>query len=929
MAGFVARVLVIAGAYFGSAKLGLTLAYEQGNVTAVWPPTGIALAALVLWGSRFWPGVFLGALLANATTDVPGLTSFGIATGNTLEALTGAYILARIDFRPSLSRVRDVVALVLGPAVVSTAVAATIGNVSLLLAGEIDADRFTFFWRLWWLGDMGGDLLVAPVLLLLGSTRRWPQLTRWRIAEACGLTVLVVIVSGFALSPEATLAFLVFPALVVATLRFRQTGAAMASLLVALIAIWITERGDGPFASGTRDENLLHSQLFCGVAALTALLLAAVLAERKRSADSQRFLADTSRLLARSLNLDRTLNEVARSAVPNLADGCVVFGLDESETLEPLATAFADQRRSLRTSDAAVAEVIRTGRPELHSDVMIAPLRARGRMLGALALVATSPRRSFDSADLGVVEDLADRCALAVDNARLYRHEHQVAESLQRSLLPDRLPALAGLEFAARYLPGGPGVEVGGDWYDVIRNPDGELVLVIGDVAGRGVRAASTMGQLRTAARAYALEGHPPAAVLAGVNRLAHAAGSRDMATALCLAYDPASGRLRTANAGHMPPIVISERGAVRSLDGAVALPLNVDASVPFVEAEAVVEPGSTVLLYTDGLIERRGQTLSDSVRELERALEAAPRGAEALCGFIEERARIDDGPPDDVALLAFHVLPLRGKPLQLRFPARPEAIADVRHSLARWLDQNGATADEAASIVLACGEACANAVEHAYGAADAEVEVAAAVSNGLVTLSVRDSGRWRPPRGDHRGRGLSLMHALMDDVTVDHADAGTTVRLALRLGDSSGAPAARPSVTTRTTSIPARDAIDDLIQGDASVRLAREGGLLTATVEGEIDLANARALFGRVVASLDNRALGLIVDLSGTRYLDSSGLQALLDLRQRAQIRGQQLRVVAPANSPPRRVIEAVGAQGALHLCGELAEARAAFRSG
>ncbi|HKP89512.1 MAG TPA: SpoIIE family protein phosphatase, partial [Thermoleophilaceae bacterium] len=556
---------------------------------------------------------------------------------------------------------------------------------------------------------------------------------------------------------------------------------------------------------------------------------------------------------------------------------------------------------------------------------VIAPMRARGRTLGALALVATDPGRPFEAADLGVVEDLADRCALAVDNARLYRHEHQVAESLQRSLLPDRLPALAGLEFAARYLPGGPGVEVGGDWYDVIRSPDGELILVIGDVAGRGVRAASTMGQLRTAARAYALEGHSPAAILAGVNRVAHAAELRDMATALCLAYNPATGRLRTANAGHMAPIVISERGEVRSLDGATALPLNVDASVRFVEADAVVDPGSTVLLYTDGLIERRGETLSDSVRELERALEAAPQGAEALCGFIAERARADDGPPDDVALLAFRVQQLRGAALQLRFPAQPEALADVRHSLERWLDQNGATREESAAVVLASGEACANAVEHAYGAADADVEVAATAAGGTVRVSVRDSGRWRPPRGGDRGRGVDMMRALMDDATVAHGDDGTTVELALRLLNPSGAPPAHPSVTTTTTTR-ARDTIDELIQGDAAVRMARESEVLTATVEGEIDLANSRALLDRVVAALDNRVTGLIVDLSETRFLDSSGLQALLDMRRRTRVRGQHMRVVVPANSPVRRVIEAVGAQQALNLCGELSEARASF---
>jgi anti-anti-sigma factor len=951
--GFVARVLLIAGVYFGSAKLGLALAYEQGNVTAIWPPTGIALAALVIWGYRFWPGVALGALLANATTDVPALTTLGISVGNTLEALVGAALLARFDFRPSLARVRDVLALVLCAAVLSTMVSATIGNASLLLGGEIEAERFAFFWRLWWLGDMGGDLLVAPVLMLLASRRAWPDLGPRQLVEAGALVVLVLVVSVLALSPETPLAFLAFPALVIATLRFRQFGAAVASLLVALVAVWLTARGEGPFVGGGQDEDLLASQLFCGVGALTALLLAAVLTERKRVEDTQRFLAETSRLLVSSLDLDQTLDEVAHSAVPDLADSCIIYLLDEGRALQPVALAVANAsdekgllelvRRDPPDPDgpSAIAQVVRSGRSELHRDTgrslppirgsrsaVVVPLQARGRTFGALALVSTDAERRFEEADLRIAEDLANRCALAADNARLYRHEHSVAETLQRSLLPDRLPVVAGVEFAARYLPGGAGVDVGGDWYDAIQNPDGELVLVIGDVAGRGVRAASTMGQLRTAARAYALEGHSPTAVLEAVNRLAHATELREMATALCLAYDPATGRLRIASAGHLPPILISSRGDVRSLQGAVSMPLNVDATVRFKETEEKLEPGSTVLLYTDGLIERRGETLSDGLQDLEFAVAGAPRGADALCAYIAEHA-LGEGLPDDVALLAFHVLPLRGERLQLRVPARPEALADVRRSLGRWLDEQGAGAEEAFSLVLATGEACANSIEHAYGPVDADLEVAAVLEDGSVKISVRDFGRWRPPRGENRGRGLLLMRELMDDVAVSREDEGTTVQLSRRLANSADAQPARPALARphRARGQDMSSARHDRIQGNAAVRLSREDEIVIAALVGEIDMANAEAVFGQVATALDNRAVGLILDLSPTRYLDSSGLQALLDLLQRTRVRGQEVRVVAPVNSAPRRLIEVVGAQDSVPLHAALPEARAALR--
>jgi anti-anti-sigma factor len=964
--GYVARVLLIAGAYFASAKLGLALAYAQGNVTAVWPPTGIALGALVIWGFRFWPGVALGALLANATTDVPALTTLGIAAGNTLEALAGAALLSRFDFRPSLDRVRDVFVFVLGAAVVSTTVSATVGNASLLLGGEIDADRFGFFWRLWWLGDMGGDLLVAPVLMLVASRVAWPQLTRPRVLEAAALVGLVVAVSVLALSPETPLAFLAFPGLVIAALRFRQIGAAVASLIVAFVAVWITARGGGPFAGGGKDENLLESQLFCGVGALTTLLLAAVLTERKRAEDTQRFLAETSKVLVASLDLDRTLDAVAQAAVPDLADWCIVFVLDEADVLRPVAIAHADPtreaqlwelaRRDPTDSDgpSAIAHVVSTARSQLLDEApafllpaatrseqedlfrelgfrsaAVVPLRARGRTLGGLALVSTESARRFEDADLRVAEDLANRCALAADNARLYRHEHSVAETLQRSLLPDRLPDIVGVELAARYLPGGAGVDVGGDWYDAIQSPDGTVNLVIGDVAGRGVRAAATMGQLRTAARAYTLEGSSPATILGMVNRLAHAAGFSDMATALCVAYDPTTCRVRIANAGHLPPLVVSSSGDVRRLEVAGSLPLNVEASARYTETEHQLEPGDTLFLYTDGLVERKHETLFAGIRDLERAAAEAPSGAGRLCDHIADRVLGDAERADDVALLAFQALPAHSEALHLRVPARPEVIADVRHALRRWLEHVGATDEEAYSVVLAAGEACANSVEHAYGPGEAELEVVASVDAGAVKLTVHDFGRWRAPRGEHRGRGLEIMRATMDDVAVNHRGDGTVVQMSRRLANAADEPQRRRQPRAgwaRSAPRPPSDTSGPSVVGEATLRVSRDDDVVMATLDGEIDMANAQDVFGRITAALDNRARGLVLDLSTTRYLDSSGLQALLQLGRRTRSRGQELRVVAPLDSAPRRLLELVGAQDSIALHAAVAEAMSGF---
>ena len=192
---YAVKVALVAAAYYGSAKLGLKLAFESGSVTAVWPPTGIALAAVVLWGYRIWPGVALGAFLANSWTGVPIYGVVGITVGNTLEALVGAFLLLRFaDFRPSLERVRDVLALVGLAAVFSTTISATIGVLSLLASDQISSGQFGSVWRTWWLGDLSGDLIVAPALFVAAT--HWPfRRAPGRPLEAVALLALVVGIS--------------------------------------------------------------------------------------------------------------------------------------------------------------------------------------------------------------------------------------------------------------------------------------------------------------------------------------------------------------------------------------------------------------------------------------------------------------------------------------------------------------------------------------------------------------------------------------------------------------------------------------------------------------------------------------------------------------------------------------------------------------
>jgi anti-anti-sigma factor len=292
-AGYLLQIVALTAAYTVSGKLGLKLAFESKSVTAIWPPTGIALAALVLGGLRLWPGVALGALLTNLGTGISALTLAGIVSGNTLEALVGAFLLVRVvRFRPSLQRLRDVFALVVFGAVISTAVSASIGVSSLLIGGAISSAHFASVWRTWWLGDMGGDLIVAPPILIAASRRAFSGLPG-RAIEAVALTLLLLGLSVFVFTQSTSVVYVLFPLLIWAALRFWQPGAAFGSLLVAAVAVTFTANGEGPFAMSDPDERLLLAQTFTAVAAIGALVLAAATSQRRRAENAERQIAET------------------------------------------------------------------------------------------------------------------------------------------------------------------------------------------------------------------------------------------------------------------------------------------------------------------------------------------------------------------------------------------------------------------------------------------------------------------------------------------------------------------------------------------------------------------------------------------------------------------------------------------------------------
>jgi serine phosphatase RsbU (regulator of sigma subunit)/anti-sigma regulatory factor (Ser/Thr protein kinase) len=404
-----------------------------------------------------------------------------------------------------------------------------------------------------------------------------------------------------------------------------------------------------------------------------------------------------------------------------------------------------------------------------------------GRVIGVLQ-VGTSEGRTFTSDDAQLLQLAADRLAVAIDRARLNEHAHHIAATLQRSLLPSNIPEVSGLALATRYQPGADGTQVGGDLYDVVPYSDGRVGLAIGDVVGHGIEAASLMGQLRNSLRAYALEDDRPERVVERLNRLMHHWQQDRIATLIYLVINPRNGHMTFASAGHLPPLVCGPDGTARYLAGGEFVPLGVLPYGGFTAGEAFIEPGSTILLYTDGLVEERGVSIEDGLERLRAAIEVAPDDPHAMCDHLLATVPPAGAINDDVALLATRLLPVDQGALELRLPAEPASLALMRRALERWLAAVGVNDDASYEIKVACGEACMNAVEHAYPPGDGDFVVRAVNVDGEVEIEVRDFGFWRPPRGSsERGRGLELMRRLMDSIKVVPGPEGTTVHLRRR----------------------------------------------------------------------------------------------------------------------------------------------------
>jgi serine phosphatase RsbU (regulator of sigma subunit)/anti-sigma regulatory factor (Ser/Thr protein kinase) len=689
--------MFVAVTYYASARLGLSLSLVEANVTPLWPPTGVAVAALLVLGRGIWPAVAVAAFAVNVPISETPLAAAATALGNTLAPYLAVVLLRRIRFRRDLARQRDALALIFIGALAAMVVSATIGAATLVSAGTISLAELPTAWTVWWTGDAMGVLIVAPFLLsipLSWQRERWP-LRRWLEAAAFLLATTGII--AWAVQRRLPILFIVLAVIWWAAWRLELRGAAPAALIASLAATWAAVRDLGPFSGLSVLERMGVLQSFNVCVALSSFVFAAIVSERRREA--------------------RELLEVAAQ-------------LEERV-----------QQRTLQLSTAN-ARLVQEVRERSQAQRQLTEEEARAR------------------------------------------REHEIAETVQRSLLPDRITGLPGVDIAARYVPATSDVQVGGDWYDVIPLPDGLVGLVIGDVAGHGLHAAATMVQVRMGLRAYALQDPAPASVMSGVHRLVSQLSVPQMVTLLYLVHDPATGSLRFSNAGHPPALVVRD-GEGTYLAGALSPPLGVTSEALFTEATHELPAGATLLLYTDGLVERRGVSMTDGLDrladEVSRSVRATPgEDLDTLCDHVLSAMVDRDQVGDDVALVLLRPAVAANSRLSLHLPAEARMLVQVRGAVRRWLRESGIADEDAAEILVACGEACANAVQHAYSGAatPGPLTVEAHVEGATLELQVRDQGRWRAPVDRGGGWGLELMRGLMDDVQVEQTATGTTVHL-------------------------------------------------------------------------------------------------------------------------------------------------------
>ena len=457
-------------------------------------------------------------------------------------------------------------------------------------------------------------------------------------------------------------------------------------------------------------------------------------------------------------------------------------------------------------ADSPLAEAVRTGkmilletpseferrypslagaRVPLSHGLAALPLRSSGRTLGVLGL-SFSVAGVLSPMDTELLGAIADLGAQALDRSLAYEAEHRIADRLQRALLTTRVPQVRGFEIATCYRPAVSGMEIGGDWWDVLLLDEHRLAVITGDVVGRGLEASATMGQLRSAARALAKDAGGPARLLERLDGFVETLEIARFTTIACAEVNIQTGEIVYACAGHPPPLVVGLGGQSRFLNDGRSTPLGLTQGPPRTNGHAQLRVGEVLVLYTDGLIERRSESLDIGLARLKdesRRIIQGPRASDAWPDAIAD-ALVEGsaGRPDDVCVITVGRTAEQGKHFSRRVRCEPSMLRPLRQDLTLWLQHLGVASDRVGEVVLACGEACSNAVEHAYygRASPGYLQIDSVYSDADdLLVEVRDFGSWRvPPAPGNRGRGRAIMEAIASEFELDSRSTGTTVKI-------------------------------------------------------------------------------------------------------------------------------------------------------
>ncbi|EUA26223.1 MULTISPECIES: SpoIIE family protein phosphatase [Mycobacterium] len=488
-----------------------------------------------------------------------------------------------------------------------------------------------------------------------------------------------------------------------------------------------------------------------------------------------------------------------------------------------------------------------------------------------------------------------------------YRNVRDSATVMQQALLAPSVPVIPGADVTAQYLVAAEDTAAGGDWFDAIPLGD-RLVLVVGDVVGHGVEAAAVMSQLRTALRMQVVAGYPIAEALEAVDRFRKHVPGSNTATICVGALDFGTGEFRYCTAGHPPPLLVTSEATSRYLEPSGAGPLGSGTGFP-VRTE-FLDVGDSILLYTDGLIERPGRPLGASTAEFAElaaniaggqrgfVIESSMRAIDRICSETLELLLRSTGYSDDVTLLAAQRR-TPPAPLHMTLDATLHAARAVRTRLRQWLAEIGATADDISDVVHAISEFVENSVEHGYATDVSDgVDVEAMLSgDGDLHISVIDRGRWKDHREGEtgRGRGLAMAEALVSEAHVSHGPDGTTARV------------------THHLSRPADFVTDSLVSHATRQRTVNSEFVSAVTepgrivVSGDVDSNTASTLDRQIAVESRSGVAPLTIDLSAVTHLGSSGVSALAAARERAQRQGSEYVLVAPPGSPAHHVLSLV----------------------